>query len=148
MRPINRPTPQLPAQAMKTYQLVAPITTHYRSATCSEVACPAHQQGWSTLVDETTPLGRRQAAYIRIQAGRQFTEERTPEGTTFAFPAGQRCFRPHQVSLEREPLYIVRDGDWRGNPRGTKPRQHTRAENWVEDFATHQQTLADRLGQG
>ena len=76
-------------------------------------------------------------------------EVRNPLGLTeFTFEAGQTCFVEHRVPLEREPLYVVRDGDWRGNPRGTAPRIHTRPDDWVDDFAEHQQRLADRFEQG
>lgn len=149
MRPLNRIMPKLPAGAMKTYQVVAPKASHWRNATCAEVECQAHANGWVTAVDEATELGQRQAGYIRRDSGRAFTERRTPEGgTEFVFPPGQRCFRAHSVPLEREPLYVVRGGDWRGNPSGAPARRHTRPDFWVEDFATHQQALADRLQQG
>jgi len=148
VRPVTRITPALPPQAMKTYALAAPLQTHWRPATCEEVDCPQYLHGWKTVVDETTDLGREQAAYIREKSGRRF--EATWDGglTTFVFEAGQQCFATHQQPLEREPIYLVRDGDFRGNPRGTSARVHTRAEFWVEDFGGHQQRLADRIKEG
>lgn len=146
----SRISPQLPAHAMQTYRLLRPTPTHWRAATCAEADCPQHQQGWRTEVDEGTELGQQQAHYIRAEAGRRFVEERHPVAriTAFIFEAGQRCFASHQIPLEREPLYVVQGGDWRGNPRGVKPRVHSSAEAWVDDFGTHQNTLADRLAQG
>jgi hypothetical protein len=145
---LNRFAPVLPPTAMKTYQVKAPISTHTRKATCAEVNCPALANGWRTEIDETTDLGKRQAWYIRNQSGRRYTEDRRATLTIFTFSAGQTCFAVHREPLEREPLYLVRGGDWRGNPRGIPTRQHVRAEDWLDDFATHQQTLADRLAQG
>jgi hypothetical protein len=149
MRQVTRITPALPAQAYKTYQIVQPLATHWRPATCEEAECGAYERGWKTAVDETTELGQRQAHYIRKLAGRRFVEERHPEGmTAFVFQPGQRCFAQHQVPLEREPFYFVRGGDWRGNPTGVQPYQHRRGDDWVEDFATHQDRIARQIEKG
>lgn len=147
MRPVNRITPKLPVHAMKTYTVAAPRATHWRAASCEEAGCRAHANGWVTVVDEATVQGQRQAHYIRRQSGRKFVEERTVAGTTrFTFEAGQTCFRPHEVPLERDPLFVVRGGDWRGATG--ENRRHVRAADWVDDFATHQDRLAARLAQG
>jgi hypothetical protein len=52
------------------------------------------------------------------------------------------------VRIDKPPLFLVRDGDWRGNPRRTRARQHLNPGNWVEDFATHQQAIADEIEKG
>lgn len=149
MRQVTRIMPGLPAQAYKTYQIIAPPATHWRPATCEEAECGAYERGWRTLVDETSELGQRQAHYIRSLSGRRFVEARNAEGLTeFVFEAGQRCFAQHQVPLEREPFYFVRGGDWRGNPSGVQPYQHARGEHWVEDFAEHQARLNDAIERG
>jgi hypothetical protein len=145
---VNRITPALGAEHMQTYALAAPLATHWRPATCEEVDCANQAAGWRTVVDEATDLGQRQAAYVRTQAGRAFGEHREGPLTVFTFPAGQRCFAAHQQPLEREPLYLVRGGDWRGNPRGVPVRRHVRAADWVDDFANHQLDLRDRLERG
>ena len=148
---LNRMAPALPAGAMKTYAIRAPRSTHFRPATCTDVRCEAYEHGWSTTVNEADDLGARQAHYIRKQSGRKFVERSDAPGfVTFAFEAGQRCFRSddHRVRLDRPEIYTVRDGDYRGNPRRTETYIHTRPELWVEDFGTHQQTLADRLEAG
>jgi hypothetical protein len=139
---MNRITPVGPVHAYKTYEIVSPISTHYRDGTCDEAGCLAQQHGWKTTVDEATELGQRQAHYIRTQAGRRFLEERTAAGLTdFTFEPGQRCFATHKVPLERPELYVVRGGDWRGNPTG-EVRRHSGADSWVDDFATHQDRIA------
>lgn len=148
MRPVFRPEPALPASAMKTYGIVAPKSTHYRPATCVEVDCPNHLNGWQTVVDESTDLGQAQGHYIRNEAGRRYTEAREAALTTFTFEAGQQCFREHEARLDRPEIYVVRDGDWRGNPRGTGPRIHKDPQGWIDDFGEHQERLADRLGRG
>lgn len=131
---IHRVEPALPAEHMQTYGLVVPLETHWRPATCEEVVCTHHANGWQTAVDEATELGQRQAHYIRRVAGRAFTEAREGALTVFRFPAGQVCFGEHRRQLERDPVFFVRDGDWRGNPRGTPPRVHARGADWVEDM--------------
>jgi hypothetical protein len=130
---------------MKTYSVLAPRETHFRPGICEEVDCPNYLHGWKTVIDETTDLGQRQALYIRQESGRRFTAMWDGGLTTFIFEAGQQCFAQHQVPLERDPLFVVRSGDWRDYG---PPRIHRRAEDWVEDFASHQQQLADRIERG
>jgi hypothetical protein len=170
MRGPNRPQPVGPPSAYKTYQVTSPPDTHV-VVVCEQVGCLAWRNGWDTVVDERTHLltdpdamyaeatrlghepseagavlrelillGVRQAEYIRSgQSGRSFRELRTEDGrTVFRFDSHQRCFAEHRSRAE---LYVVRDGDWRGNPRGTAPRQHVRAADWVEDFAGHQDRI-------
>jgi hypothetical protein len=135
--------PGLPAAAMKTYAIEAP-PCNFRRATCIEVECSAMAGGWVTRVDESTELGQGQAHYIRAESGRLFTEDRDPAGlTVFTFPAGQPCFRQasHRVPLDRPELWLVKEGDWRGNPRGIPVYRHTRPEFWVEDLHEHTDEL-------
>jgi len=122
----------------KAYQIVAPVSTHFRKATCKEVECRGYVNGWVTRVLPDSP----QALYIRAHSGRRFIESRNEDGTaSFTFPPGQMCFRAsdHHVSLEREPIYVVRDRD------AVSRRE---SHNWVDDFATHQQSLRDALERG
>jgi hypothetical protein len=136
---MNRIVPALGAAGYQTFSIAAPVATHTRPATCDEAGCLPHRNGWTTTVDEATALGQQQAAYIRGQAGRGFTETTEAGMTVFRFAAGQTCFAAgsHRVPLDRPALYSVRGGDWRGNPAGLPTRTHTRAEHWVEDFAEH-----------
>jgi hypothetical protein len=148
---INRITPAVPASAYQTYKIWRPEHgTFWRPATCAQVDCAPHLHGWTTTVDERTELGQRQAWYIRSASARRFSEHRDDTGlTVFTFEAGQSCFQAdqHQVATEREPLYLVKPGDWRGGAQGRSSRVHTRAEDWVEDFSEHQdkiQTVRER----
>lgn len=145
MRPTTRIQPLGPAQAYKTYQVLAPLSTHFRSASCAEVDCPAHLNGWSTTVDMTTELGQQQADYIRRHSGRHFTGDIVGNLVTFTFAAGQECFREHHLPLDRPAIFLVKDGDWR---MSQNPRQHTNADDWVDDFANHQDALKTRLERG
>jgi hypothetical protein len=51
------------------------------------------------------------------------------------------------VRLDRPELYLVADGDWRGNPTG-RQRTHQNAADWVEDFGEHQLRIADQVERG
>jgi hypothetical protein len=137
-----------PAAAYKTYGIKAPLATHWRRASCAEVGCPAYLNGWVTIVPVQSP----QAQYIRAgRSGRHYSEATGSEQgmTEFRFQPGQPCFRAseHRVPLEREPIYTVRPGDWRGSAPGAS-RRHQRAADWVDDFGTHQQAIADRHKKG
>lgn len=149
MDTLFRLPPRLPAAAYRTYQVAAPIATHWRPASCAEVDCEDYLRGWTTVVDERVELGQRQANYIRHDRSRRSVEQRRPDGTTaFWFEAGQRCFgRQHRVRLDRPELYVARDGDWRGNPTGWV-RRHTSAADWVEDFGEHQLRVAVQVRRG
>lgn len=142
-----RVEPAMPAEAYKTYAVMSPVSTHMRQATCEEVGCDHYRNGWRVHVEALTPDLKLAAA----TSGRRYREERIAEGQTYmVFEAGQPCFKAstHRAPLGRPPLYLVRDGDHRGNPRGTKARLHQRPADWVEDFAEHQQALADEIKKG
>lgn len=145
MQQLNRADRLLLAPgAYQTYSIAQPRDTTVRAA-CEQVGCAAWQRGWESAIDETTPLGQKQAAYIRTQSGRTFREQKTAAGVTvFRFEARQRCFTEHRT---RPQLYAVRDGDWRGNPTG-RVRQHQRPQDWVEDFGEHQLRLTDQQQKG
>jgi hypothetical protein len=138
---------RLPAHAAKTYTVLQPLGTHFRIATCAEWGCEQYASGWDTVLDVSTDTGAKAAEHIRLKAGRAYTVVETGTIVRFRFPPGQRCFREHRLSLDRPALFVVRDGDDRGNPRGTPVRKLSDAD-WVDDFANHQQRIADRLEQG
>jgi len=142
MRQINRVTPVGPASAYQTYQIAAPADTTIVAA-CEQVGCASWANGWDTVIDESTPLGADQAAYIRQQAGRTFRELRREDGlTVFRFESRQRCFAEHRT---RPEFYVVKDGDWRASQN---VRRHANADDWVDDFRNHQDQLATRLERG
>jgi hypothetical protein len=132
-------------ELFKTYQVASPLGTHFRKVTCQEYGCAGYRNGFKTVV----PAVSEQAAYIRAKSGRHFKESRDGDMAVFEFPAGQSCFRSgdHRVPLDRPAFFLVKDGDFRGNPYGTQPRV-MRPEDWVDDFATHQQAIVDRKQRG
>lgn len=144
---LSRPAPLMSAAAYKTYEMRSPLPTHFRAATCAEVQCPHYLNGWRVRVEGLAP----EDVHAAKNSGRRWVEQHIAEGETWLlFEAGQNCFRvsQHRARIDRPPLYIVRDGDFRGNPRGTKARLHQRAADWVEDFAGHQQAIADEIEKG
>lgn len=135
-------------ESYRTYAIVAPLATHFRPATCEEVGCRGWANGWVTRL----PVGHELIDLITSgRTGRRYQETTAPGAAEreFAFPAGQSCFRAsqHRVPLERDPLFVVKDGDRRGNPRGTRPAL-LRADQWVDEFATHQDALATARERG
>ena len=133
--------------AFKTYVVGRPTATHFRPATCAEVDCERRARGWRTAVDLSTELGRKQARYIKNHSGRTFTHTQAGTIVALTFPPGQDCFEQHRVPLEREPLFVVRQGDRRGNPRGIAPIKLTPVA-WRDDFGEHQEALADAHRRG
>lgn len=141
--------PALAAHEYVTYAVASPVETHTRPASCVEVDCTAYGFGWRTTLDVSTELGARQAQYIRLHSGRKFTTSagESENLVVFTFPAFQQCFAEHRVTLDRPAFFVRRDGDWRGNPRGTQPLRMS-ADNWVDDFATHQARLRTTIERG
>lgn len=136
---------------MHTFGIRRPAQSHWRPASCAEVECQAYMHGWVTAIDEASSLGQTQAAWIRGGSRRRYTEARGLDGLTlFTFPAEQPCFdaASHRRALDREPLFVVVGGDWRGNPRRIPVRRHRNAEDWRDDFGENQQTLADLQRRG
>lgn len=147
MQPINRVEPLMAPGAYRTFAIVAPVSTHFRPATCAEVDCPHYLHGWRVRVEGLPP----EMVHTAKTSGRRFVEQRIAEGETWlVFEAGQPCFQAseHRTRLDKPELFVVRDGDHRGNPRGTKARLHQRPEHWTEQFAEHQQGLADAHQKG
>ena len=161
MRPLNRITPKLPAIVMKTYSIDAPQSTHFRRASCAEMACPNFVRGWCVAVPPDA-MGQ-QIDYAVQHSGKTFRKLTVDEaeiaqpGVNFAgslyvyfFAPGQECFDGeagrHQTRIDRPEIFSVRGGDWRAQT--TPPRRHTRAADWVDDFADHQDRLATALQHG
>lgn len=143
---VFRIPPKMRVGAYKTYSLRSPRATHTRKATCAEVDCRHQREGWITRIDVGTELGARQANYIRLHSGRRFTYSQAASLVTFVFAAGQECFAEHRVPLDRPAFYLVRGGDWRANTGLI--RRHMRGDDWVDDFANHQDKLATEINKG
>jgi len=130
----------LPPERKKSYVIAQPKATHWKRVSCSDVDCGTQASGFIVRIDEAIPFGQKQAFYIRHHSGRHYTEHHENGLTEFVFPAGTECFQSHDEAI-REPAFIVKGGDWRGNHRG-EHYVHDTADHWVEDFAEHQNRLA------
>jgi hypothetical protein len=142
---INRPQPAGPPNAYRTYEILRPRDTHFRKATCSEVSCPNRERGWKSMIDVSTPLGVKQANYIRLHSGRSFTVEQFGQLATFTFAPDQDCFSEHRVPLEREPDFVIVGGDWRQH---TGAAQRVKAQDWIDDLGENQLAVNRRLERG
>jgi len=139
MRPLFRPDPLGPVQAYQTYE----ATARTRPATCRDVQCEAMANGWRTVVDVGTDIGRRQANYIRLRSGRAFTFTQDGDKVTFRFKPGQQCFRAHTLPIGA--LYVKRGGDWRATTFAPVPM---READWVDDQANTFDTIRTKVQRG
>ncbi|MET8475433.1 hypothetical protein ABZY90_19545 [Streptomyces sp. NPDC006422] len=140
----NRLPAQGPVAAYQTFSVRSRPDKAVRTV-CERIGCPAWLSGWESVIDERTALGQAQAAYIRGESGRTFREQRRGDGlTVFRFEARQRCFADHQTIPE---LYLVRDGDHRGNPSGRR-RLHQNPADWVEHMQEEFGRLEDDRRRG
>ncbi|RSN26494.1 hypothetical protein DMC63_01270 [Streptomyces sp. WAC 05977] len=119
------------------FEIAAPLGTHWRVGTCEEDDCVYFREGWATRCDEIPgSLGESQAAYIRADKSRRYTETREgPTTVVFRFEAGQKCYRQHRVPLGRPELYLVRE---EGDGQATV---HSGPDAWLDDFNTNQDRL-------
>lgn len=147
---VNRIPPTLPPGAMQTFEVDAPLATHWRAATCEEVECAAWMQGWTTDVPSDHPDEIRMLkAYEKEIRSGGITATTTPEGLMrYSFPAGTPCFRRiyHRLPLERDAIFTVRSGDHRGTD-GVICQYNNGAE-WVDAFANHQSKISDLVNRG
>ena len=123
--------------ATRDYVVRMPRDTLVRSA-CEDVECEGWRCGWESHIDEGTPLGRHQAAYIRQQSGRTFTESRSGALTVFRFASGQRCFAEHRT---RPARLLVRQGR-------SLIREHSTFTGIAEDYTEHVGRLAEQAQKG
>lgn len=133
----------------KTYT----VRPKFRKATCKEVDCEHFLDGWTFAVELLEK--DKQLNYLARNSGRRF-ETRELDGKAYlVFPPGQACFGSHLHKLplhEELPLMFVGRGDRRTfDPRTNlprDPRQHSRTEDWVDDFANHQDKLNTQIERG
>lgn len=150
---MSTPIPRLPERLKKHYLLLAPLETHWRPATCEEVACDRWVNGWE-LVIPAGPRAQDRIDYVRADRARAKKEYRRPDGTVvFRFPpctplyAGNPEHDNHRIRIDRPELFGVLDRKrdpgirWHGG-RGNG------ADDWVDDFANHQDTLSEAHKRG
>lgn len=142
-RPLFRPTPKLPVQAMQTHHILAPTSTHFRRATCEEIGCLPFHHGWVLPLEGLDEGDIWQAR----NAGRRYHQQTNEDGAHFLyFEAGQPCFRAatHTKRVDRPELFIVRNGDWRGSD-GEEPIRFSGADAWADHLGTSLDRIASRL---
>lgn len=130
----------------QTYQVAAPIQTHWTAATCEQVDCEQWRQGWAVHLEL---LDARDQHLVRT-SGRKYIEQQLgPAQTWLLFEPGQPCFRAgtHVRRLDREELFVMRSGDHRGDPTGRGPIQLS-SQSWVDDFGEHQETISSLIEEG
>lgn len=140
---LNRLPPALPIGAYRTYNIATPLSTHWTAATCAQVDCEHYLHGWAVRVEHTAPAD----VHLAKTAGRKYIEQHVAEGENYlVFEPGQPCFRAgtHMRRLDREEIYGIRSGDWRGDPthRGL---QLVSSQAWVDDSGENQQRLTDLI---
>jgi len=126
--------------AMTTHTIVSPTDTTIIAA-CPQVGCIAYRHGWDTLIDPATDLGQMQIQLILSgRHGRIYRDLGVNEAgmRVFRFDPYQRCFAEHRT---RPELFVVRAADTEGTDLGLI-RNHTRAQDWAEDY---HETLDRRL---
>ncbi len=155
-RPLNRfasPLNKCPVTAVKTYSIEQPITTHWRKATCQEVNCVNFTKGFKVHVEKVLAMANGADILAMIKgSGKKFAELAVAPGQTWLeFEAGQTCFDGdsgrHLTNLARPPLFVVRGGDWRGNPRGEQ-HTHTSGVDWADDMQNHRDKLLSAAERG
>lgn len=146
---VSRIEPAMPPQNYKTYAMSMPLKTHWVAATCDEIRCEAYHKGWVSTFDLSTDLGLKQYEYCKDDRTRSFSMQRPGLSLVkFIYPPGNRCFRSgdHKRPLERPCILTVRAGDWRQFVGS--PTIHKRPEDWIDDFVSHQDGLANAIQRG
>lgn len=145
-----RQTPAGPAHAYETFQIATPRGPEYqRAATCEEVQCEHWLNGWVTRVPADSDL---EYLIRKERSRRPWTLEQRDESTvSFTYGAGTPCFRAstHRVNVRPDlpQLFVVRGGDWRGNPTGAR-RVHQRPDDWVENLQESTESLRETIERG
>lgn len=141
--------PLAPLGAYKTYGWSAPLRTHWRPAKCDEVDCAAYRNGWTSTVDLATELGQRQADFMQHDRSRSCRQEKVG-GTLLAFVygPGNTCFEAdsHRVPLGRPALFTLTGTHWMARQRPA--RIYRGPQDWVDDFAEHQDRIATEIRKG
>lgn len=146
---INRMPPRMGTRSYLTFAARTPLATHSRKATCAEVGCKAWTEGMTIPLTGIDPALEHTARH----SGRHFREVDgvmygLGVGRYLVFAPGQPCFvsHKHRVSLERAAFYFVGRGDYRSfDIQRATPRNE---QDWVDQFANHQQQLREAQERG
>lgn len=153
---VTRIAPAMDPQYYKTYEMDMPLESHWRFVSCEDYECDDFMKGFVLTIDLSAEIGQRQFDFVKQDKTRSCSIQRVTETMVKAvYGPGNKCFRNvkgdplrHKLPIGRPPFYLVSGGDWRGNPRGTPTVTHRRPEDWIDDFANHQDKLATTFQRG
>lgn len=147
-RKVNRWEPQAPAWAYNTYQIVSPLSTNFRKATCEEVQCVRYLEGWRIPVAKLTQQLYKDATTL----GPKYSRETVDGEDWLVYPAGQTCFDgllgKHRVRIDSRPQFYRKGGDYRGNPRNVKPVRFGDLQSWVDSMGEQLDKIHERIERG
>lgn len=128
----------------KNYNIVAPLSTHWRPAnSCEEIQCQNYLRGFKVTLDPSDEKFERRAYLIKT-SGRKYTVEKNEAGLIeYIFPPGQDCFElpNHRVRLDIPQRYLVRENIHE------RPVE-LKYSDWQEDFAIHQDNVKRKIERG
>lgn len=144
---VMRLEPVLPPGAYQTYEIDAPLATHWRRATCQEVDCPKYLNGWISKVVRNSSDESILKHACQVYGISWKSIELVDGFNCYRFDAGQRCFKfmTHHVPLERPATFYLKGGDWRGSDF---TRIFDKPEQWIDHFAHHQDKLSSAVERG
>lgn len=148
-KPFRHPA-RMASHQYRTFRIAAPMTTHFRWASCEEFACVAFHNGWSYRKDA---LINENLLYAVTHAGKRYREMELPAddgvATYLVFEPGQKCFQEsqHRIPLDRPEFYYAGRGDYRTFSH-RKAQVFTRPADWVDAFANHQDQLRTAFERG
>jgi len=148
----NRLAPNAGPENFKTFERRAPLSSHWRKATCEEVLCDDYVHGFVLTIDLSTDLGQRQYDYVKHDGSRSCSIHRSGMNMlSCVYRPGNAGFKPthdHRIPIGRPAIFLVAEGDFRGNPRGIPVRVHRTGVDWADEFATHQDKVVTLLQRG
>jgi hypothetical protein len=149
----NRLVPELGPEHYKSYSLSAPLKSHWKKATCEEYECDEFVYGYVLTLYTGDSMFEERYYYLTHDKTRKHSMQRVSDACIkFIYGPGNdgmgQVHAEHRVPIGRPPFLIVAEGDFRGNPRGTRPLFHRRVEDWIDDSANQFDRLRTALQQG
>lgn len=137
------PQPAGDPRSYKTFGIRAPLSTHFRKATCEEVDCADWRYGWKLRWDVLSESDR----HLITHCGRKYVIDQE----WIIFEAGQPCFRfdVHRTRVDRPELYLVKGSHMSMASRHAGgAMQHKNVEDWIDDFQNTTDKVVQQLKEG
>lgn len=137
------PQPAGDPRAYKTFGIRAPLSTHFRKATCDEVDCESFRYGWKIRWDVLSEQDR----HLITHCGRKYVIDQE----WVIFEAGQPCFRydTHRIRNDRPELFLVKDSHMSMSSLAAGgATQHKRVADWIDDFHSTTDKVVQQLKEG